>query len=321
MKTESTIFPNDAGLGNNLPGVICAANESRFVQANLDIPLTAFAVGYRDPANLAGLLEFVAPAVPTTRRFTYREHSNPEQFLSEDNDIRAIGADFKRVEYTGTEVHDRTDNKGLIIPIDLDEVDDLNNWQQQAVARLIDRLLRNEVRRAVTLLSAAAVNTAKTWDATAGKDPDMDILNELVNAADTSGLRPNRGLYGETAWTKRVLSHRAQNIAGGYASAGLSEGELGGFLGIDVNVARARYQNTPSTKAQIVNNLVLLYNAFAGQSTEDPSNIKRFVTSAGGSTFRVFVQQVSAKIYEVAVEHYSKIKITSTLGIRKETIS
>ena len=55
---------------------------------------------------------------------------------------------------------------------------------------------------------------------------------------------------------------------------------------------------------------------------EDPSNIKRFtsITESGGE-WRVYVQQVTSKLVDITVEHYELIKITSTLGMRKFTVS
>ena len=62
-----------------------------------------------------------------------------------------------------------------------------------------------------------------------------------------------------------------------------------------------------------------------GVDTEDPSNIKRFVSQfdaeQGGGFVRVYVQQISAKLVAITVEHYSKVVVTYTGGIRKWTVS
>jgi hypothetical protein len=59
--------------------------------------------------------------------------------------------------------------------------------------------------------------------------------------------------------------------------------------------------------------------------TEDPSHIKRFVSSfsaeQGGGFVRVYMQQISSKLVALTVEHYSKIIVTYSAGIRKWTIS
>lgn len=303
---------------------VAIANASRFVEANFSQPLTTYAVGWRDPSNIDTELEFFAPRVSVPRRFEYAEAVNAEEFLSETaDDLRAIGADFKRVDYAGAKTNAKTDNRGLTMRVDLDQVADKSGWQEMYTGKLLRRLKRGALRRAITLLSTAATNTAKTWDTTAGKDPDQDVMSDLVTAQTASGIRPTRVGYGDTAWSKRILAHRAQTTAGGFASAGLSEAELASFLGVEqVLKSTARYQSGAAAKTEIVSNLVLMFNATSGATDEDSSNIKRFVspTESGGDV-RVYVQQVSAKLVDITVEHYDVIKITSTLGIRKFTVS
>ncbi len=312
--------PADAPLQ---PGQIALANETRFNESYFSEPLTAYAVGWRDATPIEETLQFFAPAVPVNRRFSYAEDQNVEAFLSDTDDERAIGADFKRVEYTFKKTDAKTTNRGLTIRVDLDEVADKTSWQQNYVNKLMRRLKRSELRRAITLLSNAATNTAKTWDTTAGKDPDKDIETDILTATTASGVRPTRVGFGDTAWDKRKLAFRAQNNAAGYASAGMTPEALAGYLGVDrVLVSRERYQSTASAKAEIVNNLVLEFIAADNLDTEDSSNIKRFVSPVvGGGYVRVYEQQVTSKLYDITVEHYSLIKITSTLGLRKLTIS
>lgn len=316
---EAPILPAGANLQ---PGQIALANTDRFTEAFFDEPLTTYAVGYRDPNDILATLEFFAPETPTSPRFTYKTQTNAEEFYSETSeDIRAIGGVFKRVEYTGGEVEARTYNKGLVVRVDL--TNEAPGWEQRNTGKLLRRLYRNELRRAIALLSAAATNTGKTWDTTAGKDPDQDVITDLIAAADSSGIMPNRIGYGQTAWSKRGLSHRAQTTAGGFASATMTEQALAGILGVDrVLVSKERYQSSASAKTQVLANLVLMFNAQAGAGLEDSSNIKRFVSNTvGGGRTRVYLQQVTPHLVDLSVEHNSLIAITSTLGIRQLTIS
>jgi hypothetical protein len=135
-------------------------------------------------------------------------------------------------------------------------------------------------------------------------------------------VRPNRVGYGDTSWSKRFLSHRAQPSAGGFASSGLTAEQLASILGVDkVMVSKERY-STGGSKSEVLGNLVMMFMALDGADTEDPSNIKRFVSPCeGGGPVRVYERQVTEKLYEIVVEHYELTKITSTLGIRKFTVS
>ncbi len=314
-------LPNDLGAGRNVRGEVILANADRFLEGHFSQPLTTFATGAMDNDAVAQLLDAICgAAIPTARRFEYAEFTRLEEFEADTDDLRAIGGDFKRVRYTSDKVNGRTDPRGLTYRVDKDEIDELGaQWQENVVAKLQRRLLRNALRRAITLLAAAANNTAKTWDTTAGKDPDMDVLTELVTAADLSGVRPNTILYGDTSWNKRALSHRAQNNAGGYASALLQPDGVAGILGVDKVVRTgARYRSGASALTQIVGNLVLMYIASDGQDIDDPSNIKRFVSDGGG--FKVYVQEFPTG-WDLTVSYKDLIAILTTLGMRKFTIS
>ena len=317
----------DRGSGYE-PGQILFANSSRFLETYFSEPLTNYAVGWRDPSNIEASLQFIAPVVPVGRRFEWKQAANAEEFLSEvTDDQRAIGSDFKRVEYTATDVTDKTLNKGLTYIADLDNVSG-PNWQNDKVGKLLRRLYRNEFRRGITAISAAATNTALTWDTTTGKNPDQDLKTDLLTATSASGIRPNRILYGDTAWNKRGLSYEGQSgtsTAFGMI-ANYSPEQLSARLMVDaVRVSRERYQSSSSAKSEIVSNLIFAFFAEDGVDTEDPSNVKRFVSSfsaeQGGGFVRVYQQQISAKLVALTVEHYSKIIVTYTGGIRKWTIS
>ena len=309
--------------GRLTPGQVALANESRFNAAFYSEPLTAYAVGWRDPNQLEETLDFLFPPVQAGRRFEFKKADNAEAFYSETDDQRALGADFKRVEYKGTTQLDKTYNKGLTMRVDMDQVDGMPNWREVFTARLLQRLLRSELRRAITAFSGAATNTAKTWDTSAGKDPDQDVLTDLIAAVDDSGVRPNRLLYGDVAWNKRLIAHRAQSSSGGYASAGLTPRELSGFLGVDgVRVSRERYQSTAIAKAKVTPDIVLEFFAEDGLGPDDASHGKRFWSAVeSGGKYRIYEQAVSAKMIDLTVEHYSNCVVTSTVGMRKLTIT
>jgi hypothetical protein len=310
-------------------------NHERISEFNADIatesffstPLTDYAVGYNDTADLDRELEFFAPEVEVQPKFEYSVHDNAEAFLSDgDDDERPSKADFKDVEYTEAKVNETTANRGLQITLDMDKIRGRSDWEEHYTAKLLKRIKRNSLRRAITMLSAAATNTAKTWDATAGKDPDGDVLAELLLGAVKSGIKPSKVGYGDTAYTKRILSHRAQDSNGGFTSAGMSLLDLAGLLGVDeVFRSLARFTSSATDRAEILGNLVLMFTAASGVDTEDASNIKRFYSNGdpeeGGGRYQVYSARISSKRHVLAVGHYERLAITSTLGIRKFTVS
>ncbi len=327
MKTEEIIeavneprLPLDSG-DRNTPDVIYAANESRFSAGNYSEPLTQYTVGWRDPENLDALLDSMAPSVPVGRRFEFKKAINAEAFLSETDDVRAIGSNFKRVEFRGETVNEKTLNKGLTIRLDRDEIFDEQD-EQVAVGRLMQRLSRNELRRALPMIDAAGTNAAKTWSTTS--NPDGDVRAALVLGAEACGIRPNVVVFAENAWDTRLDAYEAAANTSSYAgrAAAMTPEELARKLMVDrIEIVKARYQSTTTAKALLQTTLtVLLYQAIQGAGKDEPSNIKRFVTRAGPTRYRVFREELD-KFIDISVEHYSNIVITSTLGIRKLTVS
>lgn len=322
------VLASDAGLVTHQPGFtkpgFYLANDSKFLAGYYSQALTTFAVGWKEPEDLGAFLQFLAPEVLVGRRFEYKAAVNAEQFLSDVDDERPIGGDFKRVQYTGVDKLGQTVNRGLTYVIDLDESAPGVDWETRITELLMQRVTRNEVRRTFAALSAAAVNTAKTWNSSA--DPDQDLANELETGADLSGIQGNRVLFGRRAWNLRRAAYRAQNNAGGYASAALNDSDLAANLGVDrVVISNARYQSAAATKSQIVANKAITWYAQDGVSTSDPSHIKRFVTNhspeQGGGRWMVFKQQLAAKLIAITVSMYSQVVIPYSPGIRQLTIS
>lgn len=297
---------------------IHAANESRFNAAHFSEALTAFTVGWKDPENLAALLDFVAPPVPVGRRFEFKRADNAEAFFSETDDVRAIGSAFKRVEYAGESVQAKTLNKGLTVRVDHDEITS-DDWEERTVQILLQRLRRNELRRAITALDAAATNADKTWDDSS--NPDGDLRAMLIAAADESGVRPNRLLIGEGAWDLRASAYEAQDNAGANAGASYTLDQLARKLFLeDARVFSARYQSSASAKSAIVGAAVYAFFGQQALSKDEPSNLKRFVTPTEGGDFRVY-REDHTKYTDITVEHYSNVIATSNLGVRKLTVS
>lgn len=309
--------PPDLGANQNPPGRICAANEARFTSAHFSEPLTTFAVGWRDPENLDALLEILFPAVPVGRRFEFKKADNSEAFLSEDDDVRAIGAPFKRVEYKGTSVNEKTLNKGLTIRVDHDDTSG-DDWRETTIARLLQRLKRNELRRGVALLDASATNANKVWSA---NNPDGDVRDMILAAADAAGIAPNVVPFGEAAWHARLDVYEQINTPAAGAKAKMTPRDLAAYLMVDeVPIVKARYQSSASAKSAVVPLVVYAYTAFQGSGKDDPSHVKRFVSMTESGLYRVY-EQAHEKFTDLSVECYSNIVATSTTGLRKITVS
>ena len=302
-------------------GRIMQANASLFTDSHFSESLTTYSVGWKDDMGLDEALDFFAPAVPVAKRFEYREHDNADSFESDVDDSREIHGDFKSIREEGKLIDASTKNHGLMIIVDRDEVDDDPNWRERKVGKLLARVKRNSLIRAINMLKAAAVDTPLTWDTSAGKDPDQDVDDMLVESADDSGISANRVGYGHTAWQKRKKSHRPQDTAGGYGSAKMTPSEVGDYLNAEQVLVTKPRQQQGVNKSLILADEVIAFHAANGLDTEDPSNIKRFTTSQEGGQYRVYEWEIGPNLIAIAVSHYELIKLTSIRGLRKLSIS
>jgi|GEM_PF-1176543 len=323
---ESFAFANEGApvlpAGHMEAGQISMANEERFTSANFSEPLTAYTVGWQDPENLDDLIEYIAPRVPVPKRFEYKSGVNFESFLSELDDERAIQANFKRVEYTAVSVNARVKNRGLTYRLDVDEEGGGVLTEELITARLLQRLKRNKLRRAVAALIAVATDTAKTW--TSGTPtPQEDIRAAVLASQTSSGVWPNRLLIDPGAWNKMLGAYALGNNAMSYAGYLQTLDGLAAALNVDqARLMKAMYATSKTAKGYILNNKVIAFPALSGISKDDPSAVKNFVYPAGGDgDFRVFRQEVGPKFIDITVEHYDYIAGTSSLGVQSITAS
>ncbi|MGE9270046.1 MAG: hypothetical protein ACQKBU_04520 [Verrucomicrobiales bacterium] len=306
--------------GNLVPGVIAAANAaSRFEADNANDELTAYGVGYFEENDLFALLEAIAPGVPAPMRFSFRRGTNAEYFLSDSDDIRAIGADFKRVQYSGDEQESRLHNKGLTVRLDHDAEGATEAKLQRTVRLLINRLLRSELRRAIALLEANDTNANRTWNPAA--DPLVNPYSHLradVQSFQTAvGIYPNVQVWGRTAWN--YLQDLVEAHDGAIGGMSPTPENVANRLGLERIILVDPVYTTASGKSKILGNGIFTYYAMQDPEMDDPSSIKRFVSEElGDGGLRVYVEP-HAKYTDVSVEHYSRQIATSADGIRKST--
>jgi hypothetical protein len=302
-------------------GSVMAANDANFDSVHLSEPLTEYLVDYPDEEGLDVLLDQAFPSVPVGRSFSYKVHDEKEAFqlALNDEDIREIGGEFAQVRLTGTQADGRTDNKGLTMILDNDQGGEDPAVQQRAVANLRNRLLRTELFRGEALLEANDVATTPNWGVSnAAADPDGNLLSDIDAGGDARGIDSNTVLFGGSAWVTRFLSLGLGDNAARHQTRNLTPAQLAELIGAErVVKSKFRYQSSGTAKSKIVAGKVYSYYAKAGAMPDDPSNIKRFVTSTqGGGLTRVYIETRLKRTF-VTVEHYSRIVLTSALGIRK----
>lgn len=303
------------------PGQVALANEGAFGKSFFSQPMTNYAIGWKtEDKKLENLLEFIAPGVRTARRFEYKKANNADEFalIADGSDVRALFGEFKMVQTIGDIVNAKTVSKGLTTVIEKDneqphDVKDKIKWLKKL-------LIKAEIYRAMTLLAAAATNTAKTWNKDAR--PDMDLMAAIDAFGDKVGVDANRILMGTSAWMKRIGAYQAGARSNFVPPATLKD--LADFLNVDeIFKSSQRYTSGDDRAKLVAANKVFIFAGERGASLDDFSTIKRFWSpDEGGGEYAVFIDdQTSAKLKKVTVCHTSQIATTCATGVQSLTIS
>lgn len=314
--------PFDRGQ-QNVVRQIYLANEDRFDAANLSQPLTTFASNWQPP-KLAELLDAMFPPIPTPRRFEYQKYDNSAAFLSESDDVRGIGAEYKVLEFSASPETIRTINKGLTVRLDRELM--VPGEEESNVQYLMNRLIMNEFRRGLAgLITASGTIATKTWNSSS--NPDSDVRALLRAGMNLRGMRSDVVVYTGSAFDSRADAYEAQNTPAAGVAAQKSPEELVRKFRVDrVLECDAVYTTKKDgEKVQIAgDDYVITYMAPKLQSRTDPSNCKRFFTPFGGNEgkgvaaggkFWVYREEHTAFV-DITVAHYSNIVFPSTLGVK-----
>lgn len=193
--------------------------------------------------------------------------------------------------------------------------------EERQTAMLMKRLLRMEIRRAIALLDAVLQPTPPAPKRRPWSTRTWSWSASWSRARDRAGAQQPR-LHRRQRLEVSACSRSGGQRAGCVANAGFTPEQLASFLQVDqVMICKERVRATKTTANLLGGNAVYLFNAQSGAGKDDPSNIKRFVTPMGGGKFKVYRQEITSKLVDITVEHYSNIVCTSTLGIRKRTVS
>ncbi len=348
LEISNSAFIPDPGSHSRVPGQIYRlTNESTLSEGYYSEPLTQYIIGFMesDENPLLPQLNFVAPPVKVARRFEYKKIVEAEEYYSETDDARDIGSDFKMVEYNQISVNSCTLNKGLAVRIDMDFSNDPVRDSQIAAQRLTERLIRNDLKRAIALHLANAGNTSShVWNTSGVSQPDGDMMMGLALSQGLAGIPANRVAIERRAWILRRQQYINDLSAG--ASLAILDGPPPGRGGSSNQVPSgisdedriAKILELPPGSVMIIDspyrasNLATNYSflaqssviIFRGSDDEatsgDISNVRRFVTPTESGPFRVYSKQY-VKYIDVSVEHYSQLALVNSQGIIVLTVS
>jgi hypothetical protein len=238
---------------------------------------------------------------------------------------RGILADFPEVRQRIASKSDfQINNRGLSVILDRDELKDRPEWQQTHTKWLIDLLNRASVQEALAVYTAAATAGSKTWG-TGTPNPDIDIKNYVITAANTTGFYPQNVAYGDAAFLLRQQAYESQLTAGSMARATVyTEEQLASALGVNrALVNMERYQNTSTAKVELIGSNVLIFTAIPDVNPADASNIVRHVVTGayGAGEYAVYITELGVKKIMLTVENFELLHTQHTTGIYKIAVS
>jgi hypothetical protein len=234
-------------------------------------------------------------------------------------------ADFAEIrQRTATKTDFQINNRGLSVILDRDELRDKPEWQQMHTKWLIDLLNRATVQEALAIYTAAATPSALTWSS-GSPNPDINIRNLLLTAANVTGFYPQNAAYGDAAFLLRASAYESELTAGSMARASVyTEEQLATALGVaQALINMERYQNTTTAKVELIGSNVLLFTAVKDAGPADPSNIVRHVVTGSGASgeYAVYVTDIGVKKIMLTVENYELLHTQHTTGIYKVAVS
>ena len=307
-------------------GQVCLANDSLLRQSEYIEELTTFAISYDGMVGnrLCQLRDVLAPPRPSNSRIvrlTIYDENEPWQTVDYTSVKRAELADFMRVrQRVATKVDLQVNNRGLTVLLDRDQLKDKPEWQQVHTKWLLDLMMRATVLEAVSLLQTSAIVSNTIWDA--GSNPDLELKQDIINLANTTGFYPLVAVYGDQAALKRQNAYETQLTAGALARAGqFTEEQVATAIGVDRCLINAeRYQQATSTfKQEIIGSNVMLFTSIASDGPMDSSNLVRHVANSayGGGDYAVYITDVGVKLIALTVENYEYLHVQHTTGIQQ----
>ena len=335
---------DDPGFNHAKPGVIYAANESELNAAwrsgnvieaandgnlaagtmALSQPLTQFSTGIRDRENLQELLDRVCPMAPVGGlRFSYLAETEAEEMQKRTVQqlARPVHGEFAETKITGSMVDGAVDNLGIITYLDIDQGGLVPEMQQAVVQSRRNLILRSLIADALAKIDAAATaDTSKNWG-DAAANPDGNMREMVKNCGDARGEDANVVVLGQGAMHYRQDAYEVPTRTNGLERAGYSTEQIRSYLNVDDVIAlRARYRSSSTAAAALLGAKVYAYNARSGLMPMDSSNVKRFQHIATGGAMRVWIEAGTHRV-KIIVDCYARNVVTSTVGIRKRTIT
>ena len=254
---------------------------------HVDVPLSNIAINHRPAGFIA---DMVFPVVPVQKQSDRIVVFSREEAYREEEARRAPGTQANLITRKVSSETYFADNYALKYGVTIEDRNNADPIYAQELyngaARYVTGklLLGWEIRVASQLTNTANVGSssavASGWTDHTNSTPLADVESAIDNVFDATAMRPNRVVFGETAWrnfrrnaTVRNLLGRGDNqVGGGYASLQ----EAADLLDVEQVLLGASHKNTgvegqAEALVQVWGDNVAVYYAPMTASVDEPS--------------------------------------------------
>jgi len=305
---------------------------SRLSTAAINPTLTTYAQGVSQ--DLAGdISDFIAPYVVVgASAGRFKQFDDKNSFLAYAETRRGIGGTATRLKFEATDGTYDCEPNALEIPIDDTERSRAGEWQDR-LERSKSRSLITTARvsradRVMTIIKAAitAVVGKGVWS-NAANDPIAELNEQILAIAIACGMMPNRLALGLGAWATLRDHPKVIERQPGAELIGLTVEQLAKMLlnpAMEIKIgtlSKTTAWGKANSKSNIVGDEAFMFIGSASPSEYDPSAVKTFTTQEGSVTAVRVYRDEAARSDILAVDWSEQIQVTSSIGIKRITIT
>lgn len=294
---------------------------------HIDQLLSNIAINYR-PHNM--IADMIAPVVPVGKQSDHYVIFSRAEMLSIENTKRSPGKEANIITRSTTSETYFADNYALKDFVTIEDKANsdpifVQKMLNGRVGYLMNKLMldwENRVATQVTNTSNVGSSSAVAsgWTDLDNATPLSDLETAIYNVQDSTGVRPNKIVFGEQAWrnVRRNTAIRdlikGVNNGGGYASLQ----QVAALLDVQQVLVGGAYKNTANeAQAEALSSVwgdnVLIHYTTDAPSTEEPSFMYSMRWSAPGlpnMQAERHAYDTKTKSEEVEIGYYQDEKIT-----------
>ena len=247
---------------------------------HVDVPLSNAIMNYTTQ-GLVG--EFIFPVVPVDKQSNMIKYFPLGEFLRSESLERAPGTEANQLKFSVSSMGYFCKNYAAKYPITLEDrenADAIWNVRENGAQLIVDAIrIAKEVRAFNIVNSTSNVSTAFTptsaWNAAANPGNPFNDLVAVQNQVEaTTGFRPNRIVFGTTAWQTFIVSSPIRSLlfphGGGVATLAAASGIFNAECQIAAGYYNTAGENITASLSAFFSDRVLLFYKAPGQARIGP---------------------------------------------------